>query len=166
MVKTVLTKSQEREYVKTYTNERNEVETLTVTIRHDDECGNGHNSFSMTAECRIVGQKDYSSGCLHDEIAKRCPELAPYIKWHLCSTDGPLHYIANSLYWAGKSGWCDGKPNDPPNLDHFRSTAIWPNAGESIPGLPRQSLISMLEKRLPELMSEFQEAVESLGLVY
>ncbi len=34
------------------------------------------------------------------------PELAPFIKWHLCSTDQPLHYIANTLFHAGdKDCW-------------------------------------------------------------
>lgn len=40
-------------------------------------------------------------GCIHEEIAERIPALAPFIKWHLTSTDEPLHYIANTLYLAG-----------------------------------------------------------------
>lgn len=164
MVKTVLTKSQERKRVTIYKDENNKTVTLIVTISHDDRCGNGHNTFSMTAKCCVAQQTSY--GCQHDEIAQRFPDLAPYIKWHLCSTDGPLHYIGNSLYWAGKSGWCGGKPNDPPNLDHFRSTAIWSEAGEEILELPDDWLVSKLENRLPALMVEFQEAVESLGLTY
>lgn len=67
-------------------------EWLTVTVRYDDQCGNGHNTFSITA----TGQG--RCGCLHDEIAEKLPELAHLIKWHLCSSDGPMHYIANTLY--------------------------------------------------------------------
>jgi hypothetical protein len=37
----------------------------------------------------------------HDEVVKHFPELAPFIKWHLCSSDGPMHYVANTLYHAG-----------------------------------------------------------------
>lgn len=65
---------------------------LTVTIRHDDPYRNGHNSFAIT------GETEDSFGCIHDEIAATFPELAHLIKWHLCSTDGPMHYVANTLW--------------------------------------------------------------------
>jgi len=89
---------------------------LIASIRHDDRCKNGHNSFSITGDlydrptiCRgepsIVhenGKKLWlgSCGCLHTVIAERLPELTKYIKWHLVSTDGPMNYIANSMYHA------------------------------------------------------------------
>ena len=85
---------------------------LTVTVRHDDSCGNGQNSFAVTGEGRIwagsVWREDYF-GCCHDEIARHFPELAHLIKWHLCDTRGPTHYIANTTYHAREhgpqSGW-------------------------------------------------------------
>lgn len=97
-------------------------ESMIVTIRYDDECGNGHNTFSITAEIygdeRIPGETSItvpgkktrrwmqSCGCLHDEIIKKFPELAKYIKFHLCSTDGPMHYVANTIYHASdKDCW-------------------------------------------------------------
>jgi hypothetical protein len=47
-----------------------------------------------------------SCGCQHDAISKNFPELAKYIKWHLCSSDGPMHYPGNALYLAGdKDCW-------------------------------------------------------------
>lgn len=71
-------------------------------VRYDDECGNGHNSFAITGTIRVPKQRDAAAcGCLHNEIAEAFPELAPLIKWHLCSSDGPLHYVANTLYHAG-----------------------------------------------------------------
>lgn len=92
-------------------------ETLIAKVRFDDECGNGHNTFAVTGELYMTnrvpgeetiehkptGRKLYlkSCGCLHDDIAERLPELAPLIKWHLCSTDEPFHYIANTVYHAG-----------------------------------------------------------------
>jgi hypothetical protein len=76
--------------------------TLRVEMRFDDDCRNGHNSFAITAEVRIPGRRDVEAcGCLHEEIAKVFPELAPLIKWHLVSADGPMHYIANTVYLAG-----------------------------------------------------------------
>lgn len=127
---------------------------ITATVRFDDECGNGHNSFAITAEIRRPRARDCDAcGCLHDEVAKHFPELAPLIKWHLCSTDGPMHYIANTEYHV-KQG----------RLDYARSTAIWPDATEEelkAPGLHKE-----LQERLPALMSEFRAAVESLGFTW
>lgn len=86
-----------------------------ATCRFDDDCGNGHNTFSITAQVREPGRRDIAAGgCLHDEIAAAFPELAGLIKWHLCSTDGPLHYLSNTLYLAGDrdcNGYKAGEPS-------------------------------------------------------
>jgi hypothetical protein len=78
---------------------------MTVKIRFDDQCKNGHNSFSMTAEIVTNESKRQgdiaAGGCLHEEIEKIFPELAHLIKWHSSSTDGPMHYPGNVLYLAG-----------------------------------------------------------------
>lgn len=78
---------------------------ITAKIRHDDNCGNGHNTFSVTADVVTPASKrrgdTEAGGCMHEEIAKSFPELAPFIKWHLTSTDEPLHYVANTVYNAG-----------------------------------------------------------------
>lgn len=76
--------------------------SISVKLRFDDSCRNGHESFAITAEVRRLGQRGIEAGgCLHDDIAKVFPELAPLIKWHLTSTDGPIHYVANTCYNAG-----------------------------------------------------------------
>lgn len=86
--------------------------TIKATLRYDDECKNGHNTFSITGEVygpdgdkhdKRLGPGKYleSCGCVHDQIEKAFPELAHLIKWHLVSDDGPLHYIANTIYHAG-----------------------------------------------------------------
>lgn len=79
---------------------------IIATVRHDDECGNGHNSFSITCDIYKRGRRSNAAflagGCCHDEVAKHFPELAPFIKWHLTSTDGPMHYLINTLYLAGE----------------------------------------------------------------
>lgn len=77
---------------------------MAVDIRFDDNCKNGHNTFAITADVVTVEsrrQNDIAAGgCMHDEILQIFPELAPLIKWHLCSTDGPMHYVANTVYHA------------------------------------------------------------------
>ena len=76
--------------------------TMRVELRFDDECGNGHNTFAITAEVRRPKARDVEAcGCMHEDIARVFPELAALIPWHLTSSDGPMHYIANTVYLAG-----------------------------------------------------------------
>lgn len=59
--------------------------------------------FSITAEIEQSSGSRWhedSGGCLHTEIVKHFPKLAPLVKWHLFGvTTGPMHYVANGLYW-------------------------------------------------------------------
>lgn len=149
----------------------NKVHELKATIRFDDECGNGYNAFSITAEKRNHNGHVIACGYMHNMIEEHIPEWEPYIKWHLCSTNGPLHYIANSLYWLGvDQQWCKGKPNDPPNWEHFKSTAIWHHAPKWINQIPpeyiKEIVVPMLNERLPSLLAELRMEVEALGLVW
>ena len=75
---------------------------LSVKLRFDDVCRNGRETFSITGEVRRPDRHDVEAcGCLHEDIARVFPELEPLIKWHLTSTDGPMHYIANTCHHAG-----------------------------------------------------------------
>lgn len=80
--------------------------TLSVELRFDDSCHNGHETFSITGEVRSQTRRE-AGGCLHEAIAKVFPELESLIKWHLTSTDGPMHYVANTCYHAGDRD-CNG----------------------------------------------------------
>lgn len=90
---------------------------ITATARFDDRCKNGHNTFSLTGETyrKVNGRKvEETGGCIHEAIATHFPELAPYIKWHGCHTDGPLHYVANTLYHVSNKdcwGYRKGEPS-------------------------------------------------------
>lgn len=91
---------------------------ITVNISFDDECKNGHNSFSITGDIRNTYGRDIVGGCIHNEVAKHFPELAHLIKWHLCSTDGPMHYIANTLYHAGDRDHNGKRAGEPIYFEH------------------------------------------------
>jgi len=95
---------------------------MSVTIRFDDECQNGHQSFSITADVYTAEsrrQKDIAAGgCMHEEIAKIFPELAPLTKWHLTSTDGPMHYVANTLYHASGRDASGRRAGEPSSYAH------------------------------------------------
>ena len=193
----VLTCKQVKTFRTDYT-ENGEPRTLIAEVRHDDECGNGHNSFAITGELyephaqrgeptvkHASGRTLWlnSCGCLHDEIAKRLPELAPFIRWHLSSTDGPMHYAANAKYWAGHSGYRDGKPNSPPNLEYLKSTIAFGalpedtafNLADCLYNDARgftwnenkaHELEQWLHARLSALMLAFKRDVEVLGFTY
>lgn len=104
---TTLTRKQKKVYGPKIYTENGETYKLTATVRYDDECGNGHNSFAITGaqyrKERGIWKED-SFGCLHEEIAKHFPELAPFIKWHFMNSDGPMHYIANTVYHVLEHG--------------------------------------------------------------
>lgn len=112
----VTVKSQSKQFRADYMND-GKPETLIATVRWDDQCSNGHNSFSVTAtiygpdvyrgEETIVHKSGkklwcFAGGCRHDEIAKRLPELAHLIRWHLFDPSGPMHYVTNTVYLAGE----------------------------------------------------------------
>ena len=112
-----LTKRQRLKFGPKVYQENGETLKIIANLRYDDECGNGHNTFSITGDIYYKkgnGQwGDYGGGCIHDEIGKHFPELKPYLKWHLTSSDGPMHYIANTLYHASDKD-CNGKRKHEP----------------------------------------------------
>ena len=110
---------------------------------------------------------------LHDEIARRLPNLRPLLRWHLVGTNGPMHYKTNTMYWAGFKGYCDGKPNSPPNWEHFKNTAVWGACPSMDTGDPCErfsgqeaALTEWLDDRQDEIMREFRRVIESLEFVY
>jgi hypothetical protein len=78
---------------------------VSVSMRFDDQCNNGHETFSITGTYRtaddIKRRREGCGGCIHEEIARFFPSLAHLIRWHLVSTDGPMHYPGNVLFLAG-----------------------------------------------------------------
>lgn len=120
MTDSILTKSQHKSFgpkpIAGYTKGA----ALWAHVRFDDECGNGHNTFAITGSVREPGRRDIAAGgCLHDDIAKVYPELAKYIKWHLCSTDGPMHYVANTVYHASDKDHNGHRKGEPCTWDRF-----------------------------------------------
>lgn len=134
-------------------------------IRHDDSCGNGHNSFAVTCTTYRLGVagshpgdrieymgKRYSfdsGGCCHDTVRKHFPEFSHLIRWHLCDTREPMHYQANAAYYAGLSrAFCPrkGEPKYyPANLDGFISTTVW----GALPGETRETAAELLASLVP-----------------
>jgi hypothetical protein len=114
MTLSILTKNQKQVFTKNIIWE-GKPHIMKVTLRYDDECNNGHNTFSITGEIRKIGNyRDCEiGGCIHDEIAKYFPEFKHLIKWHLTSSDEPMHYIANTTYWAKDREYMDKAIGEP-----------------------------------------------------
>lgn len=156
---------------------------IVAKVRHDDECNNGHNTFAITAKIYEPHHQPHSYGCCHEEVARAFPDLAPLIKWHLMSTDGPMHYEANALYWAGHCGYRDGQKDSPPNLEHLKSTIIYgvlpedqafdladhiysDARGFTWNDAKAAELKTWLGTRKEAIKAEFKKAVESLGFTF
>lgn len=103
---------------------------IRARVRWSDECCNGYNSFAITGETK------WSCGCIHEEIAKTFPNLAPLIKYHLMTPTGPLHYLNNTLYLAGDHD-CYGGPAGMQRK--LNGELLW-RAKARVNGQPMQSL--------------------------
>jgi hypothetical protein len=146
-------------------------------VRFDDNCKNGHNSFAVTGYGWYDSWKSRDSdfgGCCHDEIEAVFPELKHLIKWHLMSSDSPMHYVANTVYHASdKDCWglakgekrqlVNGRTKEPvwslraDATDCSLKTALGDN--EDITNLPLYRLQDMLDSEqvpsaLPRLFWE------------
>jgi len=98
---------------KTYHNK--DGSRLRVNMRYDDQCGNKHNSFSITGNWWEKGTSSgepNSGGCLHDDIYEYAEDLRKYIKFHLCTSDGPSAYVSNATYCAGNRDYNGRAPGD------------------------------------------------------
>lgn len=161
-----ISKNQKRTIVKAITLEGKPY-MLTVDLRFDDECGNGYNTFTITGAVyrNKSAREPEICGCIHEVIAAHFPELEPLIKWHLCSTDGPMHYIANTVYHAGNlDAW--GNLGKTRNLDAARHSAIWPDATHEELTVSPEELTRKLLARLPALLADFRATMEALGFTW
>lgn len=131
-MKSVLTKNQKKVFTKDI-NYCGKPCIMKVTVRYDDECGNGHNSFAITGDIKLKDRRyaDYNrcvaAGCIHEEIEKYFPELKHLIKWHLCGSQEPMYYLENTLYHASdseSSKYKVGEPNQWERVLTFKDSYI------------------------------------------
>jgi len=93
-------------------------------IRWDDTCGNRHNSFSVTGSAWLAGRRmrrdnPDTCGCIHELVAEVFPEVAHLIKYHLTSSDSPMHYVANTVYHASDRDHWGLKAGEPHQYETF-----------------------------------------------
>ena len=81
--------------------------TIHVSAKLYQLDGNARAHFSVTGEIREPGRREPSAmGCIHDDILRHWPELAPVVALDLSDDTGaPMHAFANGWYWmAGLLG--------------------------------------------------------------
>ena len=75
-----------------------------ISIRLNDECNNGYEDFSITADFwKLERQKTDKNwimgGCCHEEILKIRPDLKIFTQLHNNDFRGyPMHYVENAFY--------------------------------------------------------------------
>jgi len=119
---------------------------LIINIRYDDRCGNGYNSFAITGDLYVAGRRGdrnlIACGCIHDQIKLLAPEYSHLIKWHCMNSDGPMHYLANSLYHASDKDHNGYKKGEPCSFEkHIKFE------GMPITFSPSNKLIKWIEER-------------------
>ncbi|MGI0147905.1 MAG: hypothetical protein ACREDF_00025 [Thermoplasmata archaeon] len=128
-------------------------------------------SLTMTRD-RWTGRRweDEGGGAAHEEIIRHFPTLEPYVKWHLVSTESPMHYLANAKYWyeiaTGKLAPGEHQRIDP--WDALRSTIVFgglPTDADHNLNIPWPHLSGWLQERLPLLMETFRHAMKTLGVL-
>ena len=134
-MKSVLIKKQVKKF-QAEGNVYGEMLNIIVTVRYDDQCNNGHNSFSITGEYRGGG------GCIHDIISENFPELRHLIKWHLFDSTGPMHYLANTMYHASDKDCWGLRKGEKRQILKGGVTPMWElmpvdSSGEEVAKLPK-----------------------------
>jgi hypothetical protein len=91
---------------------------LTVEAKLYTLGNNQYPYFSITGDIKKQDKRYRDpyvmGGCIHEEILKYFPHLAPLVTVHLSAPDGvPMSAEANARYWAGLSTWSDGRPMSP-----------------------------------------------------
>lgn len=144
-------------------------EKTTIKIRLDDDCKNGREDFSLTADVYEKAGNgrwvDFMGGCCHDHILKLRPDLAPFAALHLSTFEGvPMHAAGNALYWftgfngglgqeyRGGSGSSGKTPEECRRIfaEHIRAT-------------PAQ--VEAIVVAAPRTDSEMQAVLEDMGFV-
>lgn len=165
-------------------------DVLVAAVRFDNRCRNIEPYFSVTGtiygpqripyEDRIRFEGKFywawGGGCVHEEITSTFPELEPFLKYHLCSPSGPMHYISNGLYWHKLWGdsiagppWSEDKyvlEHGTDKLRQFFCNTICFEDGEAdlneLVCWDAEQLTTWLRLRLPPWQRAFEEAMQAV----
>lgn len=91
--------------VKVITGRRGDGVVVRSCVGWDDECGNGHNSFSVDQVVSIRKRQDgdpleWYEREIHPLTFPEFPAFHGCEKWHLFGPDGPMYYLENTIFHA------------------------------------------------------------------
>ena len=145
-----------------YITYRGKPARISAKICYDDQCRNGYNVFSITGEIFDGTRGGGPSGCIHEEIAEHFPELAPLIKWHLTGSNGPMHYIANTIYHAGDQDFRGLRKGEKKQLKNGNTgLPVWEivmrdSKGEKVDNFSSRSWVDSAEKPEEKFTVQFE----------
>jgi hypothetical protein len=154
--------------MKTTEFRRTKDETFVCATYGLEAYGNQAPHFAITLDeyqhARVSERGWLSGGCQHETVRIYFPELAPFIQWHLCSTEGPMHYIANAVFWHDCHHGKQSRPQrgDRENAHAYIADTIILGALptdasiEDVLKMSRYELEDYLKARLPELLTAFE----------
>lgn len=103
----------------------------------------------------------HSCGQVREPVLAAFPKLAPFVRWHLASLDGPMHYVENAIYWLelayGVSRW-ERRAGDPDPMACFKRTVAF----GALPG-DEMPMITLADEEAGAISVEEQRA--QLGTV-
>jgi hypothetical protein len=119
---------------------------------------------------RVNERQWLSGGCQHDLVREVFPELAPLIRWHLCSENGPMHYIANGLHWhdcfhgVQKYKRPEDRALAPSALASTVVLGALPDdvSIDALLAMSRADVEAYLQARLPRLLAAFQADMQGM----
>ena len=137
-----------------------------IKIRLNDECKNGHEDFSITADVDEKNDRgmwrEYMGGCCHEHILSLRPDLAPFVALHLSDCTGyPMHGMENAFYWfAGFNNvgekYHGGSGSDGKSPEKCREIFT-----EHIRATPEQ--VAAIVEANPRTKEELQATLEDMG---
>jgi|688.fasta_scaffold16366_12 hypothetical protein len=137
-----------------------------IRITLDDDCKNGHEDFSVTANIKEKDGRgrwvDAGGGCCHEEILSVRPELKPFVDLHLCDWEGVPMHGGNAWYWlAGYLG--------APWVEYHGGSGSWAKSKEECLRIFKESL-RLTDAELPAFIEcrsdeEIQILLEDTGIV-
>lgn len=162
--------------MKTTINTKFKGAPMIIEIRCDDECKNGHDTFSITATItkKTPCSKSYfdsvyyaptnkyyaheMGGCLHDEILEVMPSLKPFVDLHISDGNGvPLYAVENGKYHMR---------NKAVFTKYLRLTDVQANEFYNLPTNDMKHwavlFTEKIESLLPQWLKEANEAKELL----
>jgi hypothetical protein len=131
-------------------------------LKFNDDCNNGHKTFTLTGEQITIDNFQIEScGMMHEEFMRLYPQYSHFVQWHLVSSDGPLHYIENSCYWAGFTKYTGIR------MDYLKTTMVFQKEENEtklfeVIQTGKQEFIKHLVNRYKMIMDKFEKALNEM----